>query len=297
MVTAGIDKQRYLADFSLFAVTLIWGLSFTILKNMLGEQFSPIAFILIRFTVASAVILPFCSGRLRKIDQKGLLGSFLLGSLIFFGFAVQSIGIQFTTASKSGFITGLAALFVPLFLFLHRSKFPNMVNGLALLGAMAGIYLLTDPAGGSLNKGDILTLIGAAIFGAQIYVMGVVVPGRDFLSITFVQLATTAALAALFLPMEDIQFRITVSSISAVLYLGVLATAGALGVQAWAQQRTTAVKAGLIFTAEPLFAYMFASVLLGDFFNPLQKLGGAIIVLAVVASEIIPPLFARKKTI
>ena len=296
MTVIGADKQGYLADFSLLFVTVIWGLSFTILKNILGHQFSPIVFILIRFTVASLVILPLCAVRLRKMDRGGLFGGLLLGALIFFGFAAQSVGIQYTTASKSAFITGLSALFVPLFLLLHRRKSPGLINGLALLAAMTGMYLLTDPAGGNLNKGDMLTLICAAIFGAQIYLMGVVVPGRDFMSITFIQLATTAVLAAIVLPAEKITFSLGSGAISAVLYLGILATAAALGVQAWAQQKTSAVKAGLIFTAEPVFAYIFASTLLGDYFDPLQKLGGAIIVLAVVSSEIAPSLLKRNRS-
>ncbi len=158
------------------------------------------------------------------------------------------------------------------------------------------MYLLTGPAGGEFNRGDFLTLLCAVAFGAQIYVMGIVSPGRDFLSLTFVELSTTTLLAALFLPLETVKFQLTSGLVIAIMFLGIFATAGALAIQTWAQRRTSAVKTGLILTAEPVFAYMFASTLLGDYFNPVQKIGGAIIILAVITAEVLPVLIAPKKS-
>jgi drug/metabolite transporter (DMT)-like permease len=284
MIERAPVRAKYIADFSLLLVTLAWGLSFTILKSIIGEQFSPVFFVMIRFVLASAVAYPFCRRKLRNLDRGGFIGGIILGGLIFFGFTTQSMGIQFTTASKSAFITGLAVLFIPLFLLAHKRKSPGMINVMAIIVALAGMYLLTGPAGGTFNRGDFLTLLCASAFGAQIYVMGIVAPGRD-----------SAALAALFLPFEDVKFIFSSLSILAILFLGIVATAGALLVQTWAQQRTSAVKTGLIFTAEPVFAYMFASFLLGDYFNPVQKTGGAIIVAAVIMAEVLPLLISRKR--
>ena len=289
------DRQRYLADFSLLLITVIWGISFTILKKVLGDQMSPILFVFLRFMVAAIIIFPLCAKNLKKLGRDGFIGGVAVGTLLFCGFAALSVWIQFTSASKSAFITGLAALFVPIFLLLHKRKSPGLINGFAIIGAMLGMYLLTDPAGGGLNKGDLLTLICAVVFGAQIYVLGIVVMGKDFLSLTFVEIITTMILAALFLPLEEIQSQLTFNSVAAVLFLGIVGTAGTLMVQNWAQQRTSSVKAGLIFTAEPVFAYMFASAILDDYFNPLQKAGGALIVLAVIASEMVPLILLRRR--
>jgi drug/metabolite transporter (DMT)-like permease len=288
-------RNQFLPDLSLLLVTLIWGLSFTILKNILGDEVSPILFVLGRFLVATIVVFPFCRTNLMGLDRRGLAGGVLLGALLFAGFSLQSIGIEFTTASKSAFLTGLSAVFVPVFLIVHRGKLPPIINGLAILVAIAGMYLLTGPAGGEFNRGDFLTLLCAVAFGAQIYVMGLVSPGRDFLSLTFVELSTTTLLAAIFLPLETVKFQLTSGSVIAIIFMGIFATAGALLIQTWAQRRTSAVKTGLILTAEPVFAYMFATTLLGDYFNPVQKLGGAIIISAVIAAEVLPLLIARKK--
>ena len=289
-------RKQFLPDLSLLLVTLIWGLSFTILKNILGDEVSPILFVLGRFLVATIVVFPFCRTNLMRLDKRGFAGGVLLGVLLFAGFSMQSIGIEFTTASKSAFLTGLSAVFVPVFLIVHKGRLPPMINGLAILFAMAGMYLLTGPAGGEFNRGDFLTLLCAVAFGAQIYVMGIVAPGRDFLSLTFVELSTAALLAALFLPLETVKLQLTAGSVTAVIFMGLFATAGALSIQTWAQRRTSAVKTGLIFTAEPVFAYMFASTLLSDYFNLVQKLGGAIIISAVIMAEVLPLLIARKKS-
>ncbi len=295
--TAAAGRERYLADFSLLLTTAVWGLTFTVLKSILGNQVSSIFFIAMRFAIAALVLYPFCRRKLRDLGKGGFLGGVVLGILLFTGFATQSLGIEITTASKAAFITGLSAIFVPMFLFMHKRKLPSLINGGAIVAALAGMYLLTDPAGGSFNRGDILVLICAVIFGAQIYVMEIVTQGRNATALTFVELATTAVLAVLFLPLENVQFELSLKFVILIFLMGSVATAGALLVQTWAQKKTSAVKVGLILTAEPVFAYMFASAILDDYFNPTQKIGGAIIIAAVLASEIVPLLMSRRAKI
>lgn len=292
----GTFRDQYLPDLSLLAITVIWGLSFTVLKSILGHEVSPLLFVFGRFSLAVMVMLPFCWKRISRLDRRGLLGGIFLGVLIFAGFSTQTIGISYTTASKSAFITGLSVIFVPIFLLIHRGVLPKPVFSVAITAAVAGMYLLTGPAGGGFNRGDFLTLLCAIAFGAQIYVMGLVAPGRDFPALTFVELLTTALLAAIFLPLEETRFHFSAVSVTAMIFLGLAATAGALVIQTWAQRRTSAVKAGLIFSAEPVFAYMFASALLDEYFNPIQKLGGAVIILAVLSAEALPAITDRRKS-
>ncbi len=271
-------------------VTAVWGFSFTVLKVVLGQNVSVLFFVFSRFFVAAVFLYPFCRRGFSSLDRGGYIGGIGVGVLIFLGFSLQSFGIEQTTASKAAFITGLASIFVPVYLLLHRRKLPSVVNGIAILTAMFGMYLLTDPAGGGFGRGDFLVLLCALAFGAQIYVLGIITRGRNPLPLTFLQLATTAVLAGALLPFETFQFEFSLRSVGAILFLGVFGTAAALLTQTWAQKKTSPVKIGLILTAEPLFAYLFASALLGDYFNPVQKLGGAIIIAAVLAAEILPLL-------
>jgi drug/metabolite transporter (DMT)-like permease len=285
-----------MADFSMLAVTAVWGFSFTILKSVLGQNVSILFFVFSRFLVAAVFILPFCLKRFKSLDKGGYLGGIGVGILIFLGFTLQSFGIEHTTASKAAFITGMASMFVPFYLLLHKRRLPSAVNGFAILCAMFGMYLLTDPAGGGFNRGDFLVLLCALAFGAQIYALGIIMRGRNPFPLTFLQLATTATLAGVLLPFETIRFEFSLSIVGAILFLGILGTAGALLTQTWAQKKTSPIKIGLILTAEPLFAYLFASILLGDYFNPAQKIGGAIILAAVLAAEVLPLILKSNKS-
>jgi drug/metabolite transporter (DMT)-like permease len=290
------DKSRYAADFSMLAVTAVWGLSFTILKSVLGQNISILFFVFSRFLVAAVFLFPFCLREFKSLDKGGYLGGVGVGIMIFLGFTLQSFGIEHTTASKAAFITGLASIFVPFYLLMHKRRLPSTVNGLAILCAMFGMYLLTDPAGGGFNRGDFLVLLCALAFGAQIYTLGIITKGRNPLPLTFLQLATTMLLAGILLPFETFQFEFSIYSVGAILFLGTLGTAGALLTQTWAQKKTSPIKIGLILTAEPLFAYLFASALLGDYFNPAQKIGGAIIIAAVLAAEVLPLILKTNKS-
>lgn len=279
--------RNYLPDISLFLSTVIWGLSFTIMKVMLGDTISPYLFVFIRFLIAAILLYPLCAKRLPSLGAGGLKAGIVLGFLIYVGFMTQAVGITFTTASKSAFITGISSLFVPVFLILHRKRLPEPLVIIALMIAFAGMFMLTGPAGG-FNLGDTLTLFCAVSFGAQIYVMGLATAKYDTLALTFMEMASTAILAGIALFFVPIYFIITWKTIVALLFMTIVGTALALSVQTWAQKKTSSVRAGLIYSAEPVFAFMFASVLLGESFNLIQKTGGAVIIIAVVSSELIP---------
>jgi len=287
-------RQNYLPDISLFLSTIIWGLSFVIMKVMLGGQISPYLFVFIRFSVSTIILYPICKNKLPALGTGGLTAGMVLGLLIYAGFITQAVGITFTTASKSAFVTGVSSLFVPVFLVLHKRRLPEPIVIIALLVAAFGMYILTSPTGG-FNKGDILTLICAITFGAQIYIMGLATAKYDTMSLTFIELAATAMLSGIALLFAPVYFVFTWKAFVAVLFMTVLGTALALSVQTWAQKRTSSVRAGLIFSAEPVFAYMFASAILGERFNFIQKAGGAIIIIAVISSELIPLYLARRK--
>jgi drug/metabolite transporter (DMT)-like permease len=261
----------------------------------LGKEISVLLFLFTRFSLASLIIYPFCKSNLRTLGRNGLIAGLILGILEAVGFATQSAGILFTTASKSAFITGLSAVTIPFYHFFHKRKLPEPIVIVALVFAALGLYLLTGPAGGGFNIGDLLTLICALTFGAQIYFMGQVTSRYDTLALTFVELTTTAVLAAFILPLEHVEFHPSPLGLLAIAFMIIFATAVGLGIQTWAQKRTSAVRAGLMYTAEPVFAFIFASILLGERFNLLQKVGGLTIIVAVLASEVIPALWNSKK--
>ncbi|OGC94721.1 MAG: hypothetical protein A2W25_16030 [candidate division Zixibacteria bacterium RBG_16_53_22] len=285
--------RNYLPDISLFLSTVIWGLSFIIMKVMLGSQISPYLFVFLRFAIATILLYPFCRKSLPGLSIGGFRAGAALGILIYAGFITQAVGITFTTASKSAFITGVSSIFVPVFLFLHRRRLPEAYVVVAILIAAAGMFLLTGPAGGGFNLGDFLTLICAVTFAAQIYTMGLATARYDTLALTMVEIVATAGISGMMLFFAPVYFIFSWWNVAVLLFITVFGTVLPLLAQTWAQKKTSSVRAGLIFSAEPVFAYIFASILLGESFNFIQKAGGAVIIMAVISSELIPLFMAR----
>jgi drug/metabolite transporter (DMT)-like permease len=287
--------QTYFPDFALLFCTIIWGLSFTIMKDIIGIEISLGLFVFLRFLISSLIIFYIAGDKVAKLGRDGIIAGVILGILIFAGFATQTAGLIYTTASKSAFITSLSTAMIPVVLLVHRHRLPEPLVLSAILIAMVGMYMMTGPAGGEFNLGDLLTLLCAIIFGIQIYFMGIATLKYDSLGLTAVELGTTAILAACLLPFEKIIFIPSAKTIFAVGFLTIFATAFALTVQTWVQKKIPAVRAGLILTAEPLFAYMFAATLLGEQFNGIQKIGGLVIIAAILTSELLPVISARIK--
>jgi drug/metabolite transporter (DMT)-like permease len=293
--TAHSVTHGYWPDLSLFLSTIIWGLSFTVMKGILDVYISITFFVFLRFTISAVLLFIIGRKQILSMPKSGIKAGIFLGILEFAGFYTQTLGITHTTASKSAFITGLSSALIPVYLFIHKRKLPEPLVLLALILAVFGMYLLTGPAGGGFNIGDFLTVLCAIFFGAQIYVMGQATAKYNSIALVFFQILTTAAIAVLLLPTEEIHFTFAWKFIGALFFMIVFATTLALWVQGWAQKRTSAVRTGLIFSAEPVFAYFFAFAILGERFNTIQKVGGAIIILAILASELIPYLHSQKR--
>ena len=289
-------RQSYLPDIALLFCTLIWGLSFTLMKDIIGTEISLGLFIFLRFLISAFILILIARKKIRKLGRDGLIAGAVLGILIFAGFVTQTAGLLYTTASKSAFITSLSTAMIPVVMLVHRRRLPEPLVLSAILVAMIGMYLLTGPAGGRFNLGDLLTLLCAVIFGIQIYFMGIATLRYDSLALTTIELATTAVLAGFMVPFEKLVFVPSAKVLIAVGILTIFATAFALTVQTWVQKKIPAVRAGLILTAEPLFAYFFAAALIGEKFNGIQKIGGLVIIIAILTSELLPLATAKIKS-
>src|SRR3990172_4066949 len=116
--------KKYTGESALILVTLIWGATFAIIKTAL-EDISPMLFITIRFAVSTLIILPFVYKILKNLNRSAVIGGTILGLVYFLGFASQTAGLKYTTATKSAFITGTFVLFIPLFQLLLEKKSPG----------------------------------------------------------------------------------------------------------------------------------------------------------------------------
>jgi drug/metabolite transporter (DMT)-like permease len=288
-----IDARR--ADAVLVSITAFWGVTFVVVKDAVALA-DPFTFLALRFSLG-AVLLTFAAWR-------GIRGTALvragagLGVLLFIGFAAQTSGLQFTTPSRSAFLTGLSVLLVPfLSIAFHRRRPPPAsLVGVALavggLWALAGGDSLRGPHG--LGKGDALTLLCALAFALHITLIERLARKHAPAPLVAVQLWTVAVLALLALCVLGPRLSATPALWSAVLITGVGGSAVALVLQAWAQARTTAVRAALVYALEPVFAAAYSVALGREQLGGRELLGGGLIVLGVLVSELGAAVWARR---
>ena len=281
-----------MADLALLVLTLFWGTTFHFVKGALAVA-SPGVFLATRFAVAAAVLGAVALWR-RDSPGRGLArDGFLLGLSMWAGFALQTVGLRHTTPARSGFLTGLAVLVVPFLARFVQGRSVKVASWVGVALAVVGLFLLTRPFHGgdlsaSVRLGDALTAGCAVAFALQIVWTSEFAPRHPLVSLTLVQVLVTFLGALVMIPFEGPFLRADGVGIFAgtVAFTGVLMTALAFFVQNWGQRHTTAVRAALIFSLEPVAAALFSHWYGGEPLGPWDWGGGGLIVLGVVAGEL-----------
>ncbi|MGC4117644.1 MAG: DMT family transporter [Myxococcales bacterium] len=286
---ADANPDRLKADLVLLFAALGWGSTFAINKAGLSYC-SPNLYLALRFTVGTLTAALLARRSLKHLPS--LKAGFVLGLCLWLGFILNMWGLKYTTATRSGFITSLCVVLVPplgALVFRQRAHVSSWVG--ALLAGL-GLTILAAPAlssGGSV-LGDAITVASAVAYAFHLLLTArfasKVVP---FAAVT-AQLAVVALLSALCIPFEDVQLRAEPPLLGIVLFTGVLCSAVFLFMQLWAQARTTAVRAAILFSLEPIFAALFAFLLLGDVLTAETWQGGALILFGILIVEIWPRL-------
>lgn len=288
-------NRRLKADLALVFNTLIWGSTFPLVKSALRDV-SPLLFLVIRFSIATLAlgVLWLAGWRAPKSDVRAVVGGIFAGILLFAGFLLQTLGLQLTTAPRSAFLTGLTSVLVPLLgALVYRSR-PQALEVLGVLVATIGLGLMTlDSPIGSIGKGDLLTLLCAVAFAGHIVTLGHYSRKAGFQMLSLAQVATAAVLpVTLFWWVEPAHIAWRPAVIYAILVTGLLATALAFTVQAWAQKFTSSTRTALIYTLEPVFAWLISYWALGEGLAGRAAAGAALILSGVVLVEM-KPMLAR----
>jgi drug/metabolite transporter (DMT)-like permease len=279
-------SQSLLADLSLLLVTAIWGTTFVIVKQAL-EVFPPFTYIAIRFTLATLTLLLVMGPRLRRLRWAEARGGVLVGIFMFAGFALQTFGLQVTTASTAAFITGLNVVIVPIVALVwlrHRATAGALV-GVAV--ATVGLGALSLNADFSLAFGDMLVVFCAVAFALQIVGVARFSKHTDALTFTFVQLATVMGFSWIgAFANERPAFVWDPAVVGALLFISVVATALVFCIQNAAQRHTSPTHTALIFTMEPVFAAFFAYIWLAEQLTTRAAVGGFLIIAGMLVAEL-----------
>lgn len=277
--------KTLLADAGLLYAAAIWGATFFMVKGVL-DHVSPLSLLGYRFLLSAVLILPIIIWQKRN-PFKGWGRGLALGFFLWLIYVPQTVGLQYTTASNSGFITGLFIVFVPILGVLVFRQVPGPMKLFSVVMAVCGLWVLTGGIAG-MNRGDALTLLAALGYAVHIlladrYMKG----GMDPLVLSFQQFFLVGIFSFIAGAVLGISFDCKwVSAWMTIVFLAVFPTVSAFLIQLVAQRFTTPIKVALIFSMEPVFAAVFAWTLGGESFVWTRALGGLLIVSAMVLSEL-----------
>ncbi|MDQ3644450.1 MAG: DMT family transporter [Actinomycetota bacterium] len=270
------------------AIAAVWGLTFVMVQDAI-EELPTMAFLGYRFLPAALLVALVFRRPLLSLTPAGWRAGALMGLFLTLGYVFQTLGLEETSASNAGFITGLMVVLTPL---LAAIFFRERLSGItwAAAGVSAvGLYLLTGAAGDLDLRGDGLVLLCAFAFAAHILVTSRAVRDHDVGALLVVQLAVTGVIC-LAVATAAGQLEVPRGSTvwSALLVTSLVATALGFFVQTYAQQHAPPERTALILASEPAFAGFFGWLLANETLSVLSLVGAALIVAAIVAVELLP---------
>ena len=281
---------RRAAEFGLVAIAAVWGLTFVMVQDAI-ELLPTMAFLAYRFLPAAALVALLFWRRLRELSPEGWRAGALMGAFLCAGYVFQTLGLEETTASNAGFITGLFVVLTPLLgaVFL-RDRVTPLAWGAAAVSAF-GLFLLSG-AGGDVNlRGDGLVLLCALSFAAHILATGRAVGSHDVGALLAVQLGVCGVVClAVAAAAGQLEAPRGATVWSALVVTSLVASALGFFVQTFAQRHAPPARTAVILASEPAFAGLFGYLLADERLSALAWSGAALIVAAMVVVEVVPRL-------
>ncbi len=275
-----------LADLGLVTVTVFWGSTF-ILSKMVLEEVPLVIYLSIRLNLA-AIMLTIYAFRFRKeFTLRTLYHGIIMGVFLFLSYLFQMWGIQYTSASNAGFITGLNVVFVPLFSILFFGDHPRRSSLIGVFIATIGLYFLSGGDLLALSKGDWLVFVCAVTVTFHVIYTGKFAPKNNIYLLTAVQLIVTGLMSLTLLPFESEKLpAIDINVLILLFYLALFGTVYTFLMQTAMQRFTTVTRTALVFSLEPLFAAFFAFLIAGEIFTSSGWFGGFLIICGMLIAEI-----------
>lgn len=300
--TGGSAQRRW--TLALVAVTFVWGATFVVVQEAV-DRLPVFAFNAWRFAIATVVLGVAVRRELPRLGRTGLVRGTVLGAALWAGYAFQTFGLTLTTAPKAGFITGMVVVLTPLFQALLLRRVPGRAASVGAAAATLGLALLTLEGTLIPSLGDLLVLFCAASFALHLIGLGAWSGDHDAGALATVQLGTAAVLHTLGGTVQDLgaasgyAWAPTGPYVwGALVFTAVFASALAFFAQTAAQRVLSPARTAVIFTMEPVFAWLTSWLgvpllaalgimgLQAETFGPRQGLGAALILSGMLWSEL-----------
>jgi drug/metabolite transporter (DMT)-like permease len=297
--------RRYSWEIGLIAVTAVWGLTFPIVKCALehcpsirgglglasvDRPTTPLLFLSLRFAIATVLIGAVSVDALRGLTRRQFAIGCAIGLALCGGFVFQTFGLERTTASNTGFLTGMYVILTPLFGAAVLRRFPPVSTVAGAILAFTGLLLIASPSGIGLRLGDGLVLVCAALFSVHLLLLGRFAGAAPLRALVTLQLAfTTIATAIASIATEGAPIPTEGGIWVALGITAVLATAAATFLQTGAQRFIPPARAAVILVMESPFAALFGYLMLDERLGARGWMGAALIVCGLLVAELFAP--------
>jgi len=284
------SKRRLAAEGGLVGIAAVWGLTFVMVQDAI-ELLPAMAFLAYRFLPAALLVAVVFHTQLRELSPAGWRAGLAMGGFLTAGYVLQTLGLEETSASNAGFITGLVVVITPL---LGWAFLRDRLPAIAWVGAVVsvvGLYLLSGAGGDFTLRGDGLVLLCAVAFAGHILVTARGVRDHHVGALLVVQLGVCGlACLGIAAAAGDLEAPQGATVWSALIVTSLVASALGFFVQSYAQQHAPPARTALILASEPAFAGFFGYLLADDRLSAVSWLGAALILASIVAVELVPRL-------
>jgi len=292
--------QKYKGELILLLITLFWSATFVIVKESLAN-ISSMLFVGFRFLIAGLILLPIVIRKKIRWEGVNLKFPIVLGILLFLGFATQTIGLRFTSATKSAFLTGTAVIIIPILQTIIEKRKPKIGSVIGVVIVLLGILLLSggnsfftllEDLVANFSFGDGMTLLCAFFFALYVVYLDVLSNQYNFWLLLMIQIVVTTILAFSFAVIfnvadfEAIKLEFSPQLGFGIMYTAIFATLATTALQTKYQKLVTPTKAGIVYSFEPIFAAVIAYMAVGERITTFGLIGASFIFMGLIISEV-----------
>ena len=298
IIKVAVDYMRkYIGEIGLIITAIIWGSGFVASAVSL-EYYTPYQILAGRFLIGVLILTIVFHKRLRSIKKSTLIKGSMLGIFLYIAFALQTVGLQFTTPSKNAFLTAVNVVIVPFIGFIIYKKKIDIFELSGAFLAIIGVAVLSLKLSSDINIGDVLTLCCAVAFAFHIFYTSKFVKDEDPVELTIIQMMAAAIIGcAVIITKGETTFSMETEGLLPLLYLAVFSTTIAFLLQTMAQKFITETKAAIILSTESFWGMAFSVAILSEVMTGKMIIGAILILAAIGISETKFSFLKKKKLI
>ena len=281
-------RNVVLANLGMILTTMIWGITFVMVKDALNDA-PPFIFLALRKGLAFLFGVVYLHRNIKKITTLEIISGLICGFVLYAGYSFQNFGLILTTPSKSAFITSVSVILVPVLLSLFGLQKVRLKFWIIIIMALCGLYVLLNPAGGNINFGDILTFGCAFSFALHVIFQDIYLKKKvDVVRFFVVQVMFVFIFSSIsgFI-FEGNSIVLSERLLVAIAVTGIFGTFVAIIIMLWAQTILTATQTAILLSLEPVFAALFSVFYAGEILGLSGWIGGVMIVFSVAISGLV----------